>query len=121
MRASSTRSAADEGSVRLAIGWSLEHDPRLATSLIGASSYLSSDATDVVTARYLLARAVAETRAAFPSARTGKRGASLFGALGDEQRVALLCSAIMSFEPSRSLTAARSKGLSSAIERSHRP
>jgi hypothetical protein len=32
-----------------------------------------------------------------------------------------LCSAIMSFEPSRSLTAARSKGLSSAIERSHRP
>jgi hypothetical protein len=32
-----------------------------------------------------------------------------------------VCSAIMSFEPSRSLTGARSKGLSSAIERSHRP
>ena len=69
--------------VRLAIGWSLQHDPRLATALVGASSYfylllgltheheryaevlepfvVSSDAVDVITARYWLARAVAQT------------------------------------------------------------
>ena len=99
--------------VRLAIGWSLEHDPRLATALVGASSsfYLllgliheheryaevleplvSSDAVDVITARYWLARAVAEAHAGFPSARAGERAASLFRALGDERGVALsLC------------------------------
>ena len=95
--------------VRLAIGWSLEHDPRLATALVGASSsfYLllglmheheryaevleplvSSDAVDVITARYWLARAVAEAQAGFPSARAGERAASLFRALGDERGVA---------------------------------
>ena len=95
--------------VRLAIGWSLEHDPRLATALVGASSYfylllgltheheryaevleplVSSDAVDVITARYWLARAVAETQAGFPSARAGERAASLFRALGDERGVA---------------------------------
>jgi hypothetical protein len=98
----------------LAIGWSLEYDLRLATALVGASFYfytllglthehkryidvlepsvVSSDAVDVVTARYWLARAAAETRAAFPSARAGERAASLFRALGDERGVAFsLC------------------------------
>ena len=100
--------------VRLAIGWSLEHDPRLATALVGASSYfylllgltheheryakmlepliVSADAVDVNTARYWLARAVAESQSGFPSARAGERAASLFRALGDERGVALsLC------------------------------
>jgi predicted ATPase/class 3 adenylate cyclase/DNA-binding winged helix-turn-helix (wHTH) protein len=100
--------------VRLAIGWSLEHDPRLATALVGASSsfYLllsrtyehqryaevleplvvSSDAVDAITARYWLGRAVAEANTGFPSARAGERAASLFRALGDERGVALsLC------------------------------
>ena len=100
--------------VRLAIGWSLQHDPRLATALVGASSYfyvlpgltheherhakvleplVSSDAVDVITARYWLARAVAQTQVGFPSVRAGERAASLFRALGDERGVALsLCS-----------------------------
>jgi len=99
--------------VRLAIGWSLEHDPRLATALVGASSYfylmlglvheheryaevleplVSSDAVDVITARYWLARALAEPQTRFPSARAGERAASLFRALGDERRLAVaLC------------------------------
>jgi predicted ATPase/class 3 adenylate cyclase/DNA-binding winged helix-turn-helix (wHTH) protein len=100
--------------VRLAIGWSLEHDPRLATALVGASSsfYLllnrtyehkryaevleplvvSSDAVDAITARYWLGRAVAEANTGFPSALAGERAASLFRALGDERGVALsLC------------------------------
>ena len=96
--------------VRLAIGWSLEHDPRLATALVGGSSafyillglmhehkgyaevleplVVSSDAVDVITARYWLARALAETLAGFPSARAGERAASLFRALGNERGVA---------------------------------
>jgi predicted ATPase/class 3 adenylate cyclase/DNA-binding winged helix-turn-helix (wHTH) protein len=96
--------------VRLAIGWSLEHDARLATALVGASSHFylllglpheheryaevleplvdSSDAVDVITARYWLARALAETQAGFPSARAGEGAASLFRALGDERGVA---------------------------------
>jgi len=96
--------------VRLAIGWSLEHDPRLATSLVGASLsfYLllglthehersaqvlepvvaSSDAVDLITARYWLARAVAGIQGASPSARAGERAASLFRSLGDERGVA---------------------------------
>jgi len=99
--------------VRLAIGWSLEHDPRLATALVGASSpfYLllglthehdryaevleplvSSDTVDVITARYWLARAVADANSGFPSGRAGERAASLFRALGNERGVALsLC------------------------------
>ena len=99
--------------VRLAIGWSLEHDPRLATALVGASSFfylllgvsheheryakvlepfVSLDAVDAITARYWLARALAEVQAGFPSARAGERAASLFRALGDERSVALsLC------------------------------
>ena len=96
--------------VRLAIGWSLEHDPRLAIALVGASSplyillgvsheheryakvlepFVSLDAVDVITARYWLARALAEVQAGFPSARAGERAASLFRALGDERSVAL--------------------------------
>jgi predicted ATPase/class 3 adenylate cyclase len=96
--------------VRLAIAWSLEHDPRLATALVGASSsfyvllrlthehkryaqvleplVLSSDAVDVVTARYWLGQAVAETQVGFPSARAGERAASLFRALGDQRGIA---------------------------------
>ena len=95
--------------VRLAIGWSLEHDPRLATALVGGSSafyvllglmhehkgyaevlepLVPSDAVDVITARYWLARALAETLAGFPSARAGERAASLFRALGYERGVA---------------------------------
>jgi predicted ATPase/DNA-binding winged helix-turn-helix (wHTH) protein len=95
--------------VRLAIGWSLEHDPRLATALVGGSSafyillglmhehkgyaevlepLVPSDAVDVITARYWLARALAETLAGFPLARAGERAASLFRALGDERGVA---------------------------------
>jgi predicted ATPase len=96
--------------VRLAIGWSLDHDPRLATALVGASSYfylllnltheheryadvleplvVSSDATDVITARYWLARALDQTNSGFESARAGERAASLFRALGDERGVA---------------------------------
>ncbi len=96
--------------VRLAIGWSLEHDPRLATALVGASSYfylllnltheheryadvleplvVSSDATDVITARYWLARALDQTNSGFESVRAGERAASLFRALGDERGVA---------------------------------
>ena len=95
--------------VRLAIGWSLEHDPRLAIALVGASSafyillglmhehkgyaevlepLVSSDAVDAITARYWLARAVAETPSGFPSARAGERAASLFRALGNERGVA---------------------------------
>jgi predicted ATPase/class 3 adenylate cyclase len=95
--------------VRLAMGWSLEHDPRLATALVGASSnfYLllglmheheryaevleplvSSDAVDIITARYWLARAAAQTHSGFPSARAGERAASLFRALGNERGVA---------------------------------
>ena len=96
--------------VRLAIGWSLEHDHRLATALVGASSHfylllglpheheryakvlepllVSSDAVDVITARYWLARALAENQAGFPSGRAGERAASLFRALGDERGVA---------------------------------
>jgi hypothetical protein len=96
--------------VRLAIGWSLEHDPRLAIALVGASSlfYLllgliheheryaevleplvvSSDAVDVITARYWLARAVDEANSGSPSARAGERAASLFRALGHERGVA---------------------------------
>ncbi len=96
--------------VRLAIGWSLEHDPRLATALVGASSlfYLllgliheheryaevleplvvSSDDVDVITARFWLARAVDEASSAFPSARAGERAATLFRVLGDERGLA---------------------------------
>jgi hypothetical protein len=96
--------------VRLAIGWSLEHDPRLAIALVGASSYfyvllnltheheryadvleplvVSSDATDVITARYWLARALDQTNSGFEPARAGERAASLFRALGDERGVA---------------------------------
>jgi len=95
--------------VRLAIGWSLEHDPRLAKALVGASSYffllldlmheyqgyvevleplVSSDDVDVITARYWLARALAETNAGFPSARAGERAASLFRAIGYERGIA---------------------------------
>jgi predicted ATPase/class 3 adenylate cyclase len=96
--------------VRLAIGWSLEHDPRLAIALVAASSsfYLllgltheheryaevleplvvSSDAVDDITARYWLARAVAEAQSGFPSARAGERAVSLFRTLGDERGVA---------------------------------
>jgi predicted ATPase/DNA-binding winged helix-turn-helix (wHTH) protein len=99
--------------VRLAIGWSLEHDPRLATALVGASSPLhillglmhehkgyaevleplvSTDAVDAITARYWLARAVDEGLSGFPSAQAGERAAGLFRALGDERSVALsLC------------------------------
>jgi predicted ATPase len=99
--------------VRLAIGWSLEHDPRLAIALVGASSafyillglthehkgyaevlepLVSSDAVDAITARYWLARAVAEAQVGFPSARAGERAANLFRALGNERGVALsLC------------------------------
>jgi predicted ATPase/class 3 adenylate cyclase len=100
--------------VRLAIGWSLEHDSRLATALVGASSLLylllgltherkgyaevleplvSSDDVDVITARYWLAQALDQTNSGFGSARAGERAASLFRALGDERGVALsLCS-----------------------------
>jgi len=96
--------------VRLAIAWSLEHDPRLATALVGASSsfyvllrlthehkryaevleplVLSSDAVDVITARYWLGQAVAETQVGFPSARAGERAASLFRALGNQRGIA---------------------------------
>ena len=99
--------------VRLAIGWSLEHDPRLAVALVGASSafyillglmhehkgyaevlepLVSPDAVDAITARYWVARAVAEAQVGFPSARAGERAASLFRALGNERGVALsLC------------------------------
>ena len=99
--------------VRLAIEWSLQRDPRLATALVGASSgfYLllglthehrryaevleplvSSDAVDVITARFWWGQAVHETHSGFPSARAGERAASLFRALGDERGVALsLC------------------------------
>ena len=53
---------------------------------------VSSNAVDVITARYWLARAVAEALSGFPSARAGERAASLFRALGDERSVALsLC------------------------------
>jgi len=105
--------ARELGNLRLAIGWSLEHDPRLATALVGASSpfYLllgltheheryvevleplvSPDAVDAITAQYWLARALAETQSGFPSARAGERAASLFRALGDERGIALsLC------------------------------
>jgi len=100
--------------VRLAIGWSLEHDLRLAAALVGASYYFymllslqheharyadvlepavdSWDAVDAVAARYWLARAAAEARAPFPSARAGERAATLFRSLGDGRNVALsLC------------------------------
>jgi len=99
--------------VRLAIGWSLEHDPRLAIALVGTSAafyallnlthehqryaevlepLLSCDAVDVITARYWVARAVAEAGSGFPSARAGERAASLFRALGDERGLAVsLC------------------------------
>ena len=102
--------------VRLAIGWSLGHDPRLAIALIGASAFfylllgltheherhaevleplVSSGADDLVTARYWLARAMDETQSGFPaglSTRSGERAASLFRALGDERGIALsLC------------------------------
>jgi predicted ATPase/class 3 adenylate cyclase len=99
--------------MRLAIGWSLQHDPQLAIAVVGASSrfyYLlalthehrlyaealepivSSTSADAVTARYWLARAVAETQAAFPSARAGERAVSLFRALGNDRGMALsLC------------------------------
>ena len=106
--------------VRLAIGWSLEHDPRLAKALVGASSsfYLllgltheheryaevleplvvSSDAVDDITARYWLARALAQAQSGFASARAGERAASLFRTLGDERGVAasLCCLGICS-------------------------
>jgi tetratricopeptide (TPR) repeat protein len=53
---------------------------------------VSSDAVDVITARYWLACAAAETQAAFPSAQAGERAASLFRALGDERGIAIsLC------------------------------
>jgi predicted ATPase/class 3 adenylate cyclase len=94
--------------VRLAIGWSLEHDTRLATALVGASSYfflllgltheherhaevlepLVSSEPDVVAARYWLARALAQVQAGFPSAGAAERAASLFRALGDERGLA---------------------------------
>jgi predicted ATPase len=94
--------------VRLAIRWSLEHDPRLAMALVGASSFfylllgqthehkgyaevleplVSSDDVDVITARYWLARALA-LNSGSGSARAGKRAASLFRLLGDERGVA---------------------------------
>jgi predicted ATPase/class 3 adenylate cyclase len=95
--------------VRLAIGWSLEHDPRLARAVVGASSYfywllglmrehkgyaevleplVSSDDVDVITARYWLARALAQVNAGIPAAAAGERAASLFRLLGDERGVA---------------------------------
>jgi predicted ATPase/class 3 adenylate cyclase len=95
--------------VRLAIGWSLEHDLRLATALVGGSlafyillglmhehkdyaevlePLVSSDAVDAITARYWLARAVDEGLSGFPSAQAGERAASLFRALGNEGGVA---------------------------------
>jgi hypothetical protein len=100
--------------VRLAIGWSLDHDPRLATALVGASSPLymllglmhehkgyaevlepliSLDDIDAITARYWLARALVQVNPGSPlGARAGERAASLFRALGDERSVALsLC------------------------------
>jgi predicted ATPase/class 3 adenylate cyclase len=99
--------------VRLAIAWTLEHDPRLAISLVGASSpfyvllglthehkryaerlesLVSRDAVDVITARYWLAQLVAEAQSGFPSAVAGERAASLFRALGDQRGVAVsLC------------------------------
>jgi len=105
--------------VRLAIGWSLEHDPRLAKALVGASSYfflllglmheyqgyaevleplVSSDDVDGITARYWLGRALAQVNAGFPAARAGERAASLFRALGDERGVASsLCCLSLSF------------------------
>ncbi len=95
--------------VRLAIGWSLEHDPRLATALVGASSffYLLLGLTHEHE-RYaevlepLVSRRMPSTssrrgtgwlgrwprQAGFPSARAGERAASLFRALGDERGVA---------------------------------
>ena len=48
----------------------------------------SSDAVDVITARYWLARALAENQTGFPSGRAGERAASLFRALDDERGVA---------------------------------
>jgi predicted ATPase/class 3 adenylate cyclase/DNA-binding winged helix-turn-helix (wHTH) protein len=105
--------------VRLAIGWSLEHDPRLAKALVGASSsffllldlmheyqgyaevlepLVSSDDVDVITARYWLGRELAQVNAGFPAARAGERAASLFRLLGDERGVAIsLCTLSLSF------------------------
>ena len=73
--------------VRLAIGWSLEHDPRLATALVGASSFL-----------YLLLGLIARARALRRGARTVGRlvgcrrrhhGAVLVGSGGGRGAVGL--------------------------------
>jgi predicted ATPase/DNA-binding winged helix-turn-helix (wHTH) protein len=107
--------ASELDNVRLAIGWSLEHDPGLAKALVGASPYfflllgllheyrgyaevlepfVASDDVDVITARYWLGRALAQVNAGFPAARAGERAASLFRALGEERGVALSLSCL---------------------------